>query len=67
MAVTLAVNIFTRGTRHRVVNTMKLYLFNSMFCFVLSDPVYGGVKETDSILLLVAHSSQFTKRRRQSL
>jgi hypothetical protein len=29
--------------------------------------VYGGVKETDFVLLLVAHSSKFTKRRRQSL
>jgi hypothetical protein len=38
-----------------------------MFCFVLSDPVNGGVKETDFALLLVAHKSQFTKRRRQSL
>jgi hypothetical protein len=40
---------------------------NSTFRFVLSDPVYGGVKETDFVLLLVVHSLQFTKRRRQSL
>jgi hypothetical protein len=29
--------------------------------------IKGGVKDTDFVLLLVAHSSQFTKRRRQSL
>jgi hypothetical protein len=68
MEVTQAVeNIFTTGTRHRVVITVKLYLSNSTFCFVLSEPAYGGVKEMDFVFLLVAHSSQFTKRRRQLL
>jgi hypothetical protein len=63
MAATQAVG---RYIYNRVVNTVKLYLSNCMF-FVLSDPVYGGVKETDLFLLLVAHSSQYTKRLRQSL